>query len=337
MKKILIMKHGGPEVMQLVDGEPLALPPDAVRIRVKAAGINFADLMMRMGLYPEAPKTPFVPGYEVAGEVSAVGPAVLPGTFKIGDRVCAALKFGGYATDIVVSAAQVRVIPADMSFEDAASIPVNWGTAWIALMDMARVRAGDRVLVHSAAGGVGIAAVQIATAAGATVVGLTGSPSKAGAVHALGAKEVWSNEDWVSSKRDGERFDVILEAIGGPELKRCYSRLHHTGRVVTFGVSSIVGGEKRSLVKAAVTMLRTPIFMPIRLMNTNRGVFGLNMLKMFDDMDRVASALDRILDGFREKKFRAVVGKTFPLAEAGAAHRHLQGRGNVGKVVLTCD
>ena len=335
VRRAVITRSGGPEVFEVREGAPDALPADGIRIAVKASGVNFADLMMRMGMYPEAPKPPFTPGYEVAGEVTEIGSAVLPGKFTKGDRVVAAAKFGAYASEITVSIAQARKMPDAMTWEEGASIPVNWGTAWVALEEMARVRKGDRVLVHSAAGGVGVAAVQIAVAAGATVVGLTGSPAKSQAIRDLGASDVWSNEEWAG--RDKERFDIIIEAIGGAELKRCYSRLQPAGRVVTFGVSSMIGGEKRSILKVAGTMLKMPFFTPLGLMNANKGIFGLNMLKMFepDQIERVGSALDHVMDGFRAKKFRAVVGKTFPLAEAGAAQSHLQSRGNVGKVVLT--
>lgn len=334
VRRVILPRNGGPEVFVVQEGPSDALPADGLRIAVRAAGVNFADVMMRMGLYPEAPKLPATPGYEVAGEVVEIGASVLPGRFHKGDRVMAATKFGGYASEVVVSTKQARVIPATMSFEEAASIPVNWGTAWVALMDMARIRTGDRVLVHSAAGGVGVAAVQIAVHAGATVVGLTGSPSKIQAVRDLGAHDVWTNDEWAG--RDAERFDVIVEAIGGAELKRCFARLAPAGRVVTFGVSAMVG-EKRSYLKAAATVLRMPLFTPITLMNQNRGVFGLNMLKLFEpeNIDRVGGALDRILEGCAAGKYRTVVGKTFPLAEVGQAHAHLQGRGNIGKVVLT--
>jgi NADPH:quinone reductase-like Zn-dependent oxidoreductase len=334
VKTIQITGKGGPEVMAYVDADPPALSPDGIRIAVRATGVNFADLMMRMGMYPEAPKPPFTPGYEVAGDVTEVGSAVLPGTFAKGDRVIAATKFGGYSSEVAVAVPQARKMPEGMSYEHGASIPVNWGTAWVALQEMARVRKGDRVLVHSAAGGVGVAAVQIAVAAGARVVGLTGSPSKSQAIKELGAAEVWTNDEW--AKRDSERFDVIIEAIGGSELKRCYARLAPAGRVVTFGVSSMVGGTKRSIFKVASTFVRMPMFTPLALMNANKGIFGLNMLKMFepDQIDRVGHALDKVIEGFKQKRFRAVVGKTFPLKDAGAAQEHLQSRGNIGKVVL---
>ena len=337
MKRVEIVRYGGPECLELRDTPDPGFEsqPDGVRIAVKAAGINFADLQMRMGMYPEAPPLPFVPGYEVAGVVEAAGPEART-DLKAGDRVVAGCRFGGYVDRIVLSPRVVRRLPDHLSFEEGASIPVNWMTAWLALVDQSRVRAGDSVVVPSAAGGVGIAAVQVAKAHGARVVGLVGSESKKELVAGLGADVVWTNTEWESDAKDGERFDVILDAQGGQSLKRAFSRLAPTGRVVSFGVSSMVRGQRRSLVGAAKTLLATPIFLPFKLMMTNRGVYGLNMLKLFDGSeDLLLNGIDRVLEGFREKKYRAVVGKSFPLADAGPAQEHLRSRTNVGKVVLT--
>lgn len=334
MKAVVITKFGGPGVLVFRDAPSPALTADGVRIKVRAAGVNFADTLMRMGMYPEAPKPPFVPGYEVSGEVVETGAGVATGTLPAGTRVLAGTRFGGYCEEIVVPAALVRPIPAAMTFEEAASIPVVWLTAWLAAVEMARVRAGDRVLVESAAGGVGVAAVQLCLAAGATVVGLTGSPSKVPAIRELGA-DAWTMDEWRGSAKDAERFDLVLNSAGGKDLKRAYEALRPTGRVVTFGVSSMVDGNKRSLVAIAKSFAAMPFYTPIKLMMANKGVFGLNVLKLMDgDAERLGGGLDLILKGFAERKFRAVVGKTFPLAEAGAAHEFLTSRSNVGKVVL---
>jgi len=313
-----------------------------VRIRVTASGVNFADLMMRMGMYPEAPPLPFIPGYEVAGTVMEVGAQITK--FKAGDRVVAGCKFGGYVDEIVLAEYQVRHTPAHLSDAEAASIPVNFMTAWTALEEMARVRKGDRVLVPSAAGGVGVAAVQIATQKGAHVVGLVGSPSKVQIVRELGAAETMTNEEWEkASDKDAGGFDIVLDSTGGESVKRSMRRLGHGGRVVVFGVSSFVTGPKANLLRVARGFLHTPFFTPFKLMDTCSGIFGINMLKLFDPpapgADLSGTLMGRAFDGplkaFEEKRFRAIVGKTFPLAEGGAAHTHLQSRSNIGKVVLT--
>lgn len=339
-RTLQITRHGGPNVLRLVETPKQPLAPNGIRIQVKAAGINFADLMMRMGMYPEAPKPPFTPGYEVAGVAVEVGRDVR--TIREGDRVVAGCRFGGYATEILLPEHQVRRTPMRLSDEEAAAIPVNFMTAWIALQEMARVRLGDRVLIQSAAGGVGLAAVQIAQQAGAHVVGLVGSLSKADVVRSFGAVDVWTNERWESAgDEELGGFDIILDATGGKSLKRSFDRLGPGGRVINFGMGSLVHGEKRSILSVAAGLAQTPLFTPFKLMFANKGVFGLNMLQLFEDLPKGESSLlgrsfDRVLAGFEEGRYQVKVGKTFPLAQAGEAHTYLQSRANIGKVVLTC-
>jgi NADPH:quinone reductase-like Zn-dependent oxidoreductase len=341
VKALELTRHGGPEAFRLVDRPSGLVGAGEIRIEVKAAGINFADLMMRMGLYPEAPKLPFVPGYEVAGVVSETGPGVT--RLRVGDRVMAGCRFGGYASEVVVAEYQARRTPAHLSDAEAASIPVNWMTAWVALHEMARVRRGDRVLVPSAAGGVGVAAVQLARLAGAEVTGLVGSEGKMGLVHELGAARVLLNSEWESADDRLEAgYDVILDAAGGESLKRAMRRLGLAGRVVAYGASSLVTGSRRNLPKVIAGVLKTPLYTPIGLMNQNKGVFGLNMLRFFEPpapgQDPYAMPMARAFDGvvaaFERRELRAIVGKTFALADGGLAQEHLRSRGGVGKVVL---
>jgi NADPH2:quinone reductase len=191
---------------------------------------------------------------------------------------------------------------------------------------------------------VGVAAVQIAAQAGARVTGLVGSASKASIVRELGAAETMTNDEWEKANdREAGGYDVILDSSGGDSLKRSMRRLALCGRLVSFGASSFVGGEKRNLAKIIGGFLKTPLFTPYRLMNECKGVYGLNMLQLFEppapgtDLSHTAMgrAFEGSLKGFEEKRFRAIVGKTFPLNEGGAAHSYLLSRANVGKVILT--
>ena len=223
-------------------------------------------------------------------------------------------------------------------------------TAWIALMEMARVREGDRVLVPGAAGGVGTAIVQIASRAGAQVVAVVGSAEKKDAVRALGASQAFTYAELDARDRpdaylvlagagDARDFTMVLDARGGPYLKDSIRRLAPGGRVVSYGVSSLVAGRKRSIHHAIRCLLQTPLLTPIGLAMANKGVFGLNMLKFFDTqqgMGLLMKAMDGMLDGFQAGLFKAVVGKSFPLSKAGDAHAYLQARKNLGKVVLIC-
>jgi NADPH:quinone reductase-like Zn-dependent oxidoreductase len=347
MKSVQITRRGGPGVLRLVEGPSPDLSPGCVRITVSAAGVNFADLQMRMGLYPEAPRLPFIPGFEVAGVIKETGPGV--NDRHAGERVLAMCRFGGYTDEIVVPAVQVRPTPRRLSDVEAASIPLAFMTAWIALMEMGRVREDDRVLVPGAAGGVGSALVQVASRAGARVVGLVGSAEKKDAVRALGAEHVHTYREMADGKGRGRSgtepeedhagFSLILDARGGRELKDALRLLAPAGRVVSYGFSSLVSGPRRSILRTLIGLLRTPLFSPLGLAMGNRGVFGLNLLKLFDTpagMALMAQALDAVLEGFKDGSFRPVVGKTFPLASAGRAQEYMQSRKNVGKVILTC-
>jgi len=223
---------------------------------------------------------------------------------------------------------------------EAASIPVSFMTAWIALMEMGRVRDGDKVLVPGAAGGVGSAMVQVAAHAGAKVTGLVGSTEKKELVRSLGAAHVSTYVEFgeLDGPSSGD-FDIILDARGGADLKDSMRRLAPGGRVVSYGVSSLVSGPTRSIVKTMFRLLKTPLLTPIGLAMGNKGIFGLNMLKLFDTaqgLELLMKALDWTLEGFENGWYRATVGKVFPLVEAGAAHMYLQSRKNTGKIVLRC-
>ncbi len=338
MNEVQIVRFGGPPVLRLVERPSPALTAGHVRITVSAAGVNFADVQMRMGLYPEAPRTPFVPGFEVAGVISEVGPEVT--SFRRGQRVLSMCRFGGYADEIVLPAAHVRPTPRRLSDKEAAAIPVAFASAWIALMDMARIREGDRILIPGAAGGLGTAMVQIAVKAGAQVVGLVGSSGKKELVRSLGAAEVLTYDELQA--RDGgygRDFSVIAEPRGARALKDSMRRLAPGGRVVSYGVSSIVTGLRRSIPRTLLWLLRTPLFTNIGLQMANTGLIGLNMLKLFDTelgQDMLMRAMDTVLEGFETGAYKAVVAKSFALSDAGAAQEFLQSGKSVGKIVLVC-
>lgn len=331
MRAVVITAQGDTSVLAVEERPAPVCGPGQVRIAVGAAGVNFADVMARMGLYPDAPSLPAVVGYEVAGEVTEVGAGVT--TRAIGDRVAAGCRFGGYAEEVVVSATDCLELPGEMSFAEGAAIPVNYATAWAGLLGFGSLRAGERVLVHAAAGGVGTAAVQIAKATGAHVTG-TASPGKHAAVRANGADEVldYTSKGWEES---AGRFDVIMDAIGGTSLKRSYGLLRAGGRLVAFGASSVVDGEKKNLVKAApqaLAMLRG--FSLLDQMSASKAVIGLNLLTLWDDRGTLEPWLRPLTEMLAAGTIRPVVAAEVPFSQAAEAHRMLSERRNVGKVVL---
>jgi NADPH:quinone reductase-like Zn-dependent oxidoreductase len=334
VRAVVISRFGGPEVLSVREMPPSPLAPDCVRVRVGASGINFADAQMRMGLYPEAPKPPFVPGFEIAGTVTEAGPQVT--SLRPGDRVLGFTRFGGYTTEIVVPSAFVRKTPSFLSDVEAAAIPTAFATAWISLMEMARVRAGDRVLVPGAAGGVASAAVQVAVQAGAKVVGLVGQGAKKDFVLSLGASEALTYEEW-KGRQEGRLFDVVLEPRGGSYVRSSMAVLAPGGRVVCYGVSSLVTGLRRSIPRALLGLLQTPLLTPIGLAMSNLGIYGVNLLKYFDTEESrnvIAKALEQVIEAFEKRRYHACIGRIWPFSQAGEAHSFLQSRQGSGKHIL---
>jgi synaptic vesicle membrane protein VAT-1 len=339
MRHVVITKRGAPEVLQCRDAADPTPRDGEVRIAVRAAGVNFADIMARLGLYPDAPALPAVVGYEVAGVIDAVGPGVT--RLRAGDRVVALTRFGGYASAVVVPEAFVFLIPADLSEVDAAAVPVNYVTALLALYRVANVSTAETVLIYGAGGGVGIAATQLAKARGALVIG-TASAAKLDAIRSFGV-DLPVDHRRGDVRAEVRRFtghrgaDVILDPIGGKNFRASYQMLAPLGRLVLYGVSSLATGERRSLWRAARTLLEMPAFRPLSLMNHNRGVFGLNLGHLWSQADQLRGAMDLVLSELAAGRIRPIVAKTFPLERAADAHRYMQARANIGKVVLTID
>jgi len=332
MRVVVITKHGDPSVLQVQQRPDPAPPgPGQLRVAVRAAGVNFADHLARVGLYPDAPKLPAVVGYEVAGTVEAVGDGVDPS--RVGERVLAGTRFGGYADVVNVAANDSVAIPDTLSFEQGAAVPVNYATAWAALHGYGSLRAGERVLVHAAAGGVGIAAIQFAKAAGAEVHG-TASPGKHQKLAELGVDRA------IDYRRDGwwkglGPYDLVLDALGGTSLRRSYDLLRPGGRLVGYGVSALQQGEKRSLRRAAphaLSMLRG--FNLLSQLEDSKAVIGLNMLRLWDDRGTLEPWITPLAQALHDGTISPIVHAAVPFTEAPEAHRILAARENIGKVVL---
>jgi NADPH:quinone reductase-like Zn-dependent oxidoreductase len=332
MRVVVITKHGDPSVLQVQQRPDPAPPgPGQLRVAVRAAGVNFADHLARVGLYPDAPKLPAVVGYEVAGTVEAVGDGVDPS--RVGERVLAGTRFGGYADVVNVAANDSVAIPDALSFEQGAAVPVNYATAWAALHGYGSLRAGERVLVHAAAGGVGIAAIQFAKAAGAEVHG-TASPGKHQKLAELGVDRA------IDYRRDGwwkglGPYDLVLDALGGTSLRRSYDLLRPGGRLVGYGVSALQQGEKRSLRRAAphaLSMLRG--FNLLSQLEDSKAVIGLNMLRLWDDRGTLEPWITPLAQALHDGTISPIVHAAVPFTEAPEAHRILAARENIGKVVL---
>jgi NADPH:quinone reductase-like Zn-dependent oxidoreductase len=335
MRAVWIPRPGPPEVLELREGPDPTAKDGQVLVRVRGSGVNFADVSARLGVYPDAPPPPCVVGYEVSGVVERTGPGVTG--FQTGDRVFALTRFGGYADAIAIPADQVFPMPGAMTFEEAAAIPVNYLTAILMLRHFGNVREGDRVLVHAAAGGVGMAAIQLCRIAGAQVIG-TASASKHAALKEMGVAHCidYRTEDFeegVKRVTAGRGVDIALDATGA--FRKSYRCLAPLGRLVCFGLSQASSGMAPSRLRALAAVVQLPWFHPIKLMNDNKAVVGVNLGHLWDHIAMLRREMSGLLGDYEAGRIKPVVGKTFPLAEAAKAHRFLQERQNVGKVVLT--
>jgi NADPH:quinone reductase-like Zn-dependent oxidoreductase len=341
MKAVVLTGTGGYDVLQVQERPDPAVGPGEVRIAVKAAGINFADTMARVGLYPDAPKPPCVLGYEVAGEVESLGDGVTD--HKIGERVIAGTRFGGQAELVTVPADQALPLPDELSFEQGAAFPVNYGTAYAALIMMGSLREGDRVLIHAAGGGVGISATQIARNVGAEIFG-TASASKHEAIRAQGVTHAidYRTQDFEAETMRitrGEGVDLIIDAIGPSSFRKDYRVLRSGGRLVMYGLSENSKEGKRDIPLtlkslAAMPTATMPWWKSLLVMNENKGVFGLNMLKWWDSEGNLDRVVDPLMADLEAGRLQPVVAEAFSFDRAGDAHKFIAERRNVGKVVL---
>lgn len=335
MKAVPIRSAGPPESLSVTDLPRPEPGPGEIRIRVHRAGVNFADVLARQGLYPDAPEMPFIPGYEVSGFVDAVGPGVPD--MREGDRAAAFTRFGGYAEWAVAKAAFAVPLPDGLAFAAGAAVPVNGATAYHCLFHTGILLPGDRVLVHAAAGGVGLAAVQMAKGAGAVVFGTAGSPEKVRVLREMGVDHPidYTANDFVAEVREatgGEGVDVILDSVGGDMLERDLRILRPGGRLVFLGLAA-ASGKSRPLVFRE--LLRAPHLQPIKLLEGSRGFVGVNILRILDHRPALGACLLRkVFDAVAAGTLKPVIAAELPLEKAGEAHALLQGRRTVGKVLL---
>ncbi len=341
MRAVVLTKTGGPEVLQ-VEERPDPVPgPGEMRIAVRAAGINFAELLARVGLYPDAPKTPCVLGYEISGVVESLGEGV--SSHAVGDRVVAGTRFGGQAELVCVAERNALALPDHLSFEQGAAFPVNYGTAYAALTIMGGMRAGDRVLIHSAGGGVGISATQLARNAGAEVFG-TASASKHEAIRGHGVAHAIDYrtqdfEDEVLRLTGGEGVDLIIDPLGPTSFRKDYRLLRQGGRLVMFGLSETSKAGARDLPATLKSLAKMPLatlpwWKSLSMMNENKGVFGLNMLTWWDREGSLDRLTEPLMGDLEADRLEPVVGASFSFDRAGEAHDFIAQRRNVGKVVL---
>ena len=325
--------------------------PGEARVIVKAIGLNFADIFACLGLYSATPAGAFVPGLEFAGVMEALGPAVPPPgrrgepphAIRPGDRVIGLTRFGAYATAVNLGVHYLRPIPPEWSFAEGAAFPVQALTAWYGLIELGALEPGDSVLVHSAAGGVGLNALAILAAVGARVVATVGRPAK----RAFLVKRCGLSPDQVivrdrhtfGSQLDRalaalqlDGFDLVFDAVGGPFFRPAYERLRPEGRLVLYGAADFMPKRARpEYLRLALKYVRRPRLDPLRMIAENRSVMAFNLIWLWDHADRLARAYDRLAHLMQGPPF---VARRFGFNDTPAALRYLQGGESIGKIVL---
>ncbi len=324
-------RYGPPETLRVLEVPDPSPGPGEVLVRVRAIGLNFADCAARLGVYPRVPRPPFVPGMEVSGEIAALGEGVAgppPGT-----RVAAVPIFGGHAELVRVRAAAVRPLPDGFDFVTGASLAVTALTADHALFTVGRVRAGERVAITAAAGGVGTIAVQMAAGAGSRVLAVASSPAKRELALALGANEAVGYETYRQALAGG--IDVAIDAVGGRLFRAGWKALRPDGRYVLFGFAAALGPRRVRWLRAVAELASMGIVLPSALVQPCRTLAGFNLSLVPHLAGGLQARYDRIEGMVRDGSLRPVVGAVFSFEELPRAHALLQGRGSSGKVVVT--
>jgi len=325
--------------------EPLTSPAiGEVRVSVHAVGLNFADIFACLGLYSATPKGPFVPGLEFAGTIDAVGPDVQ--RWRAGDRVIGLTRFGAYATHVTVDARYLHPLPAGWTFSEGAAFPVQAITAWYAIEDLGACARGGAVLVHSAAGGVGLNALALLRRRDARVIATVGQESKRRFLveHAgLTPRQIVIRDrrrfgaqlDDALAANGLVGFDLVLDAVAGPFFRPAYRRLRPAGRLVIYGSADLMPRASRpNWLRLTAQYLARPRIDPLGMISRNKSVMGFNLIWLWDHVDRLSSIYESLA---RDMTTPPHIGRRFPFADAPAALRYLQGGESVGKVVLEVD
>jgi NADPH:quinone reductase-like Zn-dependent oxidoreductase len=339
MRAVFVTRYGGPEVLEIAE-TPVPEPgPDQVLVRVRCIGLNFADIVGRFGAYPGTPKPPYIPGLEFSGDVVRIGHRVTK--FSGGERIMGYCKLGSHAEYVLVNQYYTIVIPEKMTYEEGASFLVSMLSAYHGLVRLANLRTGERLLVHAAAGGVGLASVQIGRHRNAEVYATAGTDMKTGLARSFGAHHVINYtttafDEEILRLTGGYGVDVVMDSVGGEVFKKSWHLLAPMGRYLMLGVSSMTtadGNLTRTMIADAYEQMK-PIFPP-SLIHTNKGIFGFNLGLITGKERYFEQAATELLTWYNLGVIRPLVGKVFPFDQIVEAHRYLQNRQSVGKVVIT--
>ena len=323
-------------MVQINEAPEPELAVGQVLVKIKAAGINYADVVARSGFYPDAPKFPFIPGYEFAGIVEKINGAA---KIKIGDRVMGVTMFGAQAEFVAVNEDQLLAIPDKMSFEDAAAIPVNYLTAYFALFKLGNLREGEKVLIHSCAGGVGTAATQLASLKKAEIFGTTSSDAKVAHAVANGVRRpINYNKSDFSAEilrfTDGRGVNIVLDPVGGKTFKKSLRLLAPGGRIICYGVADLLAGGRKNILKIGWKYLSLPRVKVLDLIQSNRCIFGLSLNRFIDQSAYIIPVLSELIKFYVDGLIKPILSRIFNYNECAEAHAFLESGKSCGKLIL---
>ncbi|MBI4428009.1 MAG: zinc-binding dehydrogenase [Ignavibacteriales bacterium] len=337
MKAAFVTRFGPPETLQLRDVAKPSPAEGQILIAVKAIGLNFADVMSRLGVYPGVPKPPFIAGLEFSGVVEHVGKNVT--SFKRGDRVLAFTRQGAYAEYVCVDANHAQPVPKKMSFEVAAALGVTYLTAYHGLITLAKIQKGERLLLHAAAGGVGTAAIQIARHLGVEIFGTASSAQKLDVAHQQGMHHGFNyqTEDFergIRQRTQGKGIDVVMDSVGGMVFRKSWRLLAPMGRYVLYGFAAVTGRRGINRLRAIKEIVSTPLIYPPNIVSKNLGLFGFNLYFLFDEVEYFRKASRQLMKWYDQAIIKPVVGARYTFDRIAEAQELLQSRKSYGKIVV---
>lgn len=342
MRKVVIHAAGGYDKLQLEEHPNLTPKSDEVIIQTHAAGVNYADICVRLGVYESAKEYvgwPITPGFEVSGFISKVGDKVT--RYKEGDKVIGFRLFEGYASEVCVPERQVIPLPDNFTMEEAAGFAAVFFTAYHALHQQAYIPKESKVLIHSAAGGVGTALTQLCKLAGHYTVGVIGASHKKSYLQAFHPDAIIdkSKEDlWEKARLYApDKYQVIFDANGANSVKESYRHLRPTGKLIVYGAHTLLPkkGGRLNYIKAGLGLLQTPKFSPMELISSNRGVLGFNLSFLFEEQDLIQSGVEALIATTSSQAIKPIPVTSFPIEEVAKAHQLIESGQSVGKIVLT--
>ncbi|XP_006638150.1 synaptic vesicle membrane protein VAT-1 homolog [Lepisosteus oculatus] len=336
-RSLVLSGYGGYDKVKLQVKKGMPSPKTGeVVVRVKACGLNFADLLGRQGLYDRLPSPPVTPGMECSGLVEAVGEDVTDR--KVGDKVIVLSRSGMWQEVVAVAASHTFLMPEGMTFEEAAAIPVNYITAYMMLFDFGNLRPNQSVLIHMAAGGVGVAATQLCkTVKDVTIFG-TSSASKHEAISAMGVTHPidYRTRDYVDEIRkiSPKGLDIVLDPLGGSDTHKAFNLLRPMGKLITYGAANVLTGQRKNLIALAKTWYNQFSINAMSLMHANKAVCGYNLGYLDSEFEMITDVVAKLLDLFKQGKIKPKVDSTWHFEQVGDAMRRMQERNNIGKVIL---